>query len=203
VPAQDTLVAPAEETTEEELSRFIQLCEAGRFYDKMMEHFGIPSTERSRFKEKVFINVLFGDPKRSRHSREWKFFETAFPRMAQLICDIKREWGYRSLARLLQRVESCPIIDRVCGRLMREHGEVPVLTIHDSILTSKEHVSLLKSVIEEQFLRIGLRPTLHEQYRAEPSRSSTVAQSPECKRREPVLSNRRTAGYGLNQGSDN
>jgi hypothetical protein len=85
VPAKDSLVSAAEETTEEELSRFIQLCEAGRFYDQMMEHFGIPSAQRGRFKEKIFINVMFGDPKRSRHSREWKFFESAFPHMAQLI----------------------------------------------------------------------------------------------------------------------
>jgi hypothetical protein len=77
---------------------------------------------------------------------------------------------------------------------MQEHNEVGVLTIHDSILTSKKHVSLVKRVIDEELTRIGLRPTLHEQDYAERFRPSTLAQSPECKSRESVLLSRRSAG---------
>ena len=147
-----------QESLAQEVDRYVQLCEEGRFYNWMMDQFGIPSEGRNKFKRRVFANVMFGRLERSRHSSEWKLFERAFPHIAKLIVEFKRQYGYPSVAHLLQRVESSLMIDRVCRRLMQEHQEVPVVTIHDSILTTRKNVNLVKRIIEEEFIRVGLRP---------------------------------------------
>ncbi|MGO9599249.1 MAG: hypothetical protein ACLP7Q_14775 [Isosphaeraceae bacterium] len=152
-----------QESFAEEVDRYVRLCEEGQFYDWMMKEFGIPSEERSRFKGRVFKYVMFGRPERCRHSNEWKRFEKAFPQIAKLITEVKREYGYKIVAHLLQRVESSLMINRICRRLMEGHPEIPALTIHDSILTTRKHVKLVRKIIQEEFLRIGLRPTLQEE----------------------------------------
>lgn len=170
------------ETLEGEVERYVKLCECGRFYDWMMERLRIPPAKRSGFKTKFFINVMFGKPQRSCHSEEWKLFARCFPHIAKLICEIKNEDGHPALARLLQRVESSLMINRVCRRLMKEHAEVPVLTIHDSILTTRKFVPLVRQVIEEEFARLGLQPQLNlEEY----GRHSSQIELPRVKCEQP------------------
>lgn len=49
----------------------------------------------------------------------------------------------------------------VCARLMEEHPDCPVVTIHDSILTTPRWVEVVTKVIHEEFARLGITPTLH------------------------------------------
>ena len=91
--ASVTVDAIPGESLAEEVDRYVQLCEHGRFYDWMMEKFRIPSENRGRFKQRVYKYVMFGKHERSRHSNEWKLFEGAFPHIAKLIAGIKREHG--------------------------------------------------------------------------------------------------------------
>jgi hypothetical protein len=53
------------------------------------------------------------------------------------------------------------MIDTVCLRLKKHHPEIPVVTIHDSILTTAEHLPTVKRIILEEFARIDLRPALN------------------------------------------
>jgi hypothetical protein len=183
------------ESLAEEVDRYVQLCEDGRFYDWMMEKFRIPSENRGRFKQRVYKYVMFGKHERSRHSNEWKLFEGAFPHIAKLIAGIKREHGHKAVAHLLQRAESSLMINRVCRRLMEKHQEVPVVTIHDSILTTKKNVNLVRRIIKEEFIRVGLRPTLHEEnYAKEPPPVPTLL----AKKRARMAS-RASHGRGTDQ----
>jgi len=69
--AIDEPIPAPQESLAEEVDRYVQLCEEGRFYDWMMQEFKIPSEERDAFKRRVFKYVLFGRPERCCHSNEW------------------------------------------------------------------------------------------------------------------------------------
>jgi hypothetical protein len=86
-------------------------------------------------------------------------FRTEFPTVFDFICEQKSS-GYQELARNMQRAEANLMIDTVCLRLMKHHPEIPVVTIHDSILTTAEHLPTVKRIITEEFARMGLKPTL-------------------------------------------
>lgn len=53
------------------------------------------------------------------------------------------------------------MIEAVCGRLMREHPNCPLVTIHDSVLTTSAWVEVVRQAIVEEFGRMGIHPTLH------------------------------------------
>lgn len=63
----------------------------------------------------------------------------------------------------MQHAESSLFIGAVCGRIMREGPSVPILTIHDSLLTTPQYVDYAESVIREEFDKLGVSPRLKEE----------------------------------------
>ena len=86
-------------------------------------------------------------------------FRSLFPTVDKVIRRIKYK-DYRHLPRLLQKVESDLIIHRVCLRMMLEHPEIPVLTIHDSIMVPSGDASLVQKIMMQEFNSLGLNPSL-------------------------------------------
>ena len=66
--------------------------------------------------------------------------------------------GMRPLA--LQRAESQFVIGTVCRRLVEEFPDTPILTVHDSVMTTPPHVDVVVRVIRDEFDRLGVQPTL-------------------------------------------
>ena len=64
------------------------------------------------------------------------------------------------LAKTLQAAEADLIIDRVCGRLRREEKVKFLTPVHDSLLFLPEDGDYIKAVMEEEFVRLGLKPRL-------------------------------------------
>lgn len=130
--------------------RYKRLVERGKLYEYLMEHSG--KTDRSAFKENFFRETFFG-------KRTSNLFCDLFPTIGQEIKKVKRK-NYKRLAWLMQRKESKLIITKICGRIMREYPDMFMGTIHDSILTTLEHVPAIKKVMSEEFAKIGLSPTI-------------------------------------------
>ena len=87
-------------------------------------------------------------------------FRSKFPKIYSLMCDLK-EKHHNTLAILLQRVESILVLDKICGRIAQEKRNLPLFTVHDSILTTSAHVDYVKGIIEEECVRyIGVAPRL-------------------------------------------
>jgi hypothetical protein len=72
--------------------------------------------------------------------------------------------NYRHSAYLLQNLEATLFIYKICGRIMREKPALPLYTVHDSLLTTREHVEYVRSVILDEFRKLGIHPTLHEEH---------------------------------------
>ena len=97
------------------------------------------------------------------------FSTELYPKVAELFRIIKREYAdaemdkpHSRLSRLLQSIESTIMLHRCCKRIWEEGGqEIPIFTIHDSIVTTCEHQEYVQTVIAEEFAKnIGKSPAL-------------------------------------------
>jgi hypothetical protein len=141
-----------------DIRQYVQLCEQGAIYEYLMD--GSAYTNRQAFKADFYKEVLFGTGKRQYQLT--KEFRSKFPNVYGVIQKYKRD-DYRSLARKMQRAESKIMIDGVCYRLATEFPDIPVITIHDSIMTTSEHVATVARLITEEFAQIGLKPSLKQE----------------------------------------
>ena len=52
------------------------------------------------------------------------------------------------------------MIEGVCGQLMNEHPDCPIVTIHDSIMTTENWVETVSTAIKYEFALLDIQPTL-------------------------------------------
>src|SRR6185437_9660481 len=72
-----------------------------------------------------------------------------------------KQSDHTNLAKSLQRIESHFVIDVICKRIATEHPELPIFTIHDSIIATKGNESILIDAIESELQAIvGRAPKL-------------------------------------------
>lgn len=136
-----------------DLSAYLELCETGRLYESLMP----PDSDRGTFKKLFFRDVLYG---MDRHpSKVRARFAESFPTVAEVITALKSD-DYRRLARLMQHQESSLFIGRVCRRLQKSRPSMPLLTIHDSLVTTEEHIEYVRAALLDEFTRIGVVPHL-------------------------------------------
>lgn len=135
-------------------SLYQRLVETGTLYDFLLENSKVKEkiNTRSELKEVFFRDVLFG-----RRTASW--FVDLFPTIGQMVKKAKKK-DYKKVAWMMQREESRIVITKICGRILKHHPDVFISTIHDSIMTVPEHAGLVKSIIESEFAKIGINPTV-------------------------------------------
>jgi hypothetical protein len=101
--------------------------------------------------------VFFGRNKQTGRLRD--LFAGDFPSVYQVINDLKRK-DYRQLAYLLQACESKIMIDIICRRILEEWPGTFVGTIHNSILTTPDKADEVRAIMQREFHKFGLRPTI-------------------------------------------
>jgi hypothetical protein len=119
----------------------------------------LPGDCRDDVKHHVFI--MFYD-RGGWRSNVGKRIATRFPTIDMVLQDLKQR-EYQHVARLMQHAESSLMIGDVCGSLMRDSPGAPIVTIHDSILTTPENADRVESAILTAFRLLGVCPTLHDE----------------------------------------
>ena len=122
------------------------LCETGELYNYYSTATGI---ELTKVKKTIFQNI-FG-PFVSAE------FMGLFPEVGIILKQMKSN-GYKQVAWNLQRLESKIIITNVCRRLFEMFPKAFFTTIHDSILTTEEHVGAVEFLIKDAFTAYGVKP---------------------------------------------
>ena len=138
---------------------FVTLCEQGRLYRTFKEEMKEREMPLLHTVKTELFEVLFGSNRLK--SRLKDIFGDMFPGVAEVI-RVHKTKDYRFLPRLLQNVEANFIINTVCRRIMLEMPEVPVFTIHDSVLTTRLDMEPIRQIMIDEFARLGLTPTLHQ-----------------------------------------
>jgi len=145
----------------EDERRFIKRTMKGKIYDDLMALAGW-GHDRRRFKSDFFTYVFYADPVKRWNAGHplTELFARRFPNVYRFILERKRG-GHERLPCDMQRAEAEFMIERVCLRLARQHPHVPLITIHDSILTYQRHEELVRRVIMEEFRKkYGIRPAI-------------------------------------------
>jgi len=134
-------------------------CE-GKFYEYLMDKFEVKAQERRKFKRDVFKRIFFSRIPKKREYVYWKKFKKLFPTVSSIILFYKQT-DYKNLAVQLQKSEADIMINKIVKRIAIEKPECFILTIHDSILTTKDNKEYINKVILEEFGNsFNLKPSL-------------------------------------------
>ena len=167
---------------ESRFAEYKKLVSSGKFYEKFVEEArGLGKTiTREEAKVSMFYTIYSSNryPKNLFLKQMKIIFNRVFPEVAELFKIIKHEYEifrdieeiggkqHNKLACLLQYIESQIILHNCCKRIWIEgNQQVPIFTIHDSIVTTLENKDFVKSIMEEELTRaIGISPKLSEEY---------------------------------------
>ena len=150
-----------------DVRRYIELCEAGRFYEFVAQAFGIDITDdeaRTAFKKKLFKTIFYGRNQAAEKYPEWACFQAEFPSVAAFITEFKAT-DYTALSIALQRLESEIMIEGVVGKIAQVHNpeDFFALTIHDSITTTESNQAYVLDLMRQEFRLRGINPSFDTQ----------------------------------------
>ena len=131
----------------------------GKFYERLDGLLEKPYGNEKRDKLKKAVLSVFFDHLRPKPSKLCRAFATKFPVLYEKLNELKKG-DYRKAALRLQSDEASIIIRGVV-RSLAKIGKIPVLTVHDSILTTSEHCDEVKALMQETFIKkLGVAPAL-------------------------------------------
>lgn len=138
-----------------DLSRFMEICGQGSFYEFIESR--VPhAPERNVLKRRVLATLYDKD---SHRNAIYSVLEEEFPTLMHGIRLVKRE-DYRHLAHLAQRTESEFIMGRCVKRLLVEHPNLFITTIHDSIMTTEGDEEVVRGVMLAEFEKLNIHATV-------------------------------------------
>ena len=146
-----------------EFQLYKSLVLSGKFYEYIQEHFEPLYPERFDTLNKVKIEVLrimFSNP--NRHSLSFYkpciTFKKHFPIVYYLfsfINSVKDNY----LPIILQKIESYLVIDNICKKINELYPHIPLFTVHDSIITTKENEAIVADIMRSEiYKRMGYEP---------------------------------------------
>jgi len=147
---------------------FAHLVATGKLYEFISKEFKsglhagskrVTLMDRESAKQ-AFITMLNSDDtkKNSPSSHLMSQFKSLFPVVAEVISFLKSKTN-RNLAFLLQAIEAEFIIHRISLPLLKSHPEIPIYTIHDGIITTKQHADTLLNWLRMVYSEaLGIEP---------------------------------------------
>lgn len=157
----DNLLQLIESASEfEDTQLFISHVKSGKFYEEFSKSIGGNLT-RNEVKKFTFSS-LFAPNEKSAHIEGIKIFNKLYPTVGKIIKAIKSGKGkHNTLACSLQRLEAHIILHKVCRKIHLINPEIPLFTLHDSIITTPEHKHIVRDIMIEELTNfVGIKPTL-------------------------------------------
>lgn len=138
-------------------------------YDKDSDknYFNPFDSKREACKQ-VFMQILYSPNRRK--SKQYKQFEGEFPKFCELLHLLKtstnRKDSYKKFPKLLQHIEADCVLDFITKKITKEHPNMPIYTIHDSITTIECFSDILYKNLKIYFNEYsgGILPQLKEEY---------------------------------------
>jgi hypothetical protein len=149
----------------EDVKKYIGLCLSGQFYNHLMDEAGIPQEERKKFKTGFFKSVMFNRTPEKKWPKQAKAFKLVFPNVWDVIVELKSneqvygDDAYKELANILQQKEQLIMIIQSASECFKR--KIPILTLHDALYCSQEHIEEVSQIILSKFAdTYGVTPTL-------------------------------------------
>jgi hypothetical protein len=157
------------------LADYVELCERGKLYEHLewrctgqitlrdcipADRWHRHATDRPLHRKDIkrqYLVMLFADFATTKSMPLFDIVANEWPALADYILAAKRNC-YQDLARDCQRMESRLMIDGVARALLNESA-IPIITIHDSIMTTSKYIPAVEASVINQF--DGMRVTPH------------------------------------------
>lgn len=141
-----------------------QLLKRGLIPDYLLEI--TDTSERDKairgYAKTATFRAFFDKVNAKRWSNEVKVFAECFPNVYRIFQSVKRgKKNHRTLACILQKVESRLVLHNVCVDIHNNHPEIPLFTIHDSIATTKANIDIVMYYFKKHIKDfIGIEPQI-------------------------------------------
>jgi len=149
------IVKVLEKYGNQDIGTYINMVNSGSFYEKISKLM-YPNEVVNKEKVKPMIFTVFfsnnrymGQPKAKPKRR----FKEVLPYTYEVFRLIKL-CNHTALSRILQKIESIIMIQNVVPRIANEKPNLPIFTIHDSVVTTVGNEEYVKTVILEEIKRI-------------------------------------------------
>ena len=154
-------------SNKEDVQLFRKIVSSGEFYEKFSEILksageleNEPNKDMRSFVKDITFSSIFSKNTSARYNKAIVLFKKTFPTVYKIISKIKKE-RHATLAIILQRLESELFLQKCCKIIYEERPDIPIFTLHDSIITTKENIEYVKSIIEKVLLEhINAKPHL-------------------------------------------
>jgi hypothetical protein len=139
--------------------------QTGQFYDYMAAKLREHGISREDFKRRFLADVV-AKRKASSGGREYPSvveakFRELFPNVYRFIRQVNRDgWEHANLIRELQRAESELVIETVAADLVTRFPRMFLITLHDAIYTTDEHLRKVEEAFRRAFDQTGFPMSL-------------------------------------------
>jgi hypothetical protein len=146
-----------------DIATFTNLVETGTLYEhlyNLLYHVAPTPAQRKEFKTNEFFTYLYSNLQNKNVKPLRDIFITHFPSIHRLLTALKFQ-NYKLAPILLQRIEAYIVLDVIIPNLITQNPDIPLLTLHDSIISIEPNIDIIKSEMESTLLNyIGAKPTL-------------------------------------------
>ena len=158
-----------ESKTEQGFQTYFSECENGIIYEYIEKELKQKcNTEASTRKElkKIFFTSLFTDNRfiGQPEAKPKRIFRDLFPEVYKVFATIKKV-DKKFLSLLLQSIESKLILDHITKRISEERPNMPMWTIHDSVVCPVGNEQYVVNIMQEETKKaIGVSPKVKYEY---------------------------------------
>jgi hypothetical protein len=160
----------------EDVKRYVSLVVKGELYEYLISEFesrgykfkGVNFDEKREEVKKKLLQILYDKNIRNPNCR--RIFAELFPEVHKVFSIVRGDeksrdkfHNYKRFAILLQRIESYLILNKVLGKINKEHPDVIAVTVHDSIMTDTDtdHIEIVQQIMWNELEKfVGFAPKL-------------------------------------------
>jgi hypothetical protein len=145
------VVKTLKQSYNQDINTYIEFVNSGSFYQKIFTLlYPDEPFEKDKVKTMIFMiffsnNRYMGQPEAEPKRR----FKQMFP-LTYEVFRILKLCDHTALSRILQRIESNLMIQNIVPRISREKPDLPIFTIHDSVVTTVGNENYVAAVIREE-----------------------------------------------------
>ncbi len=149
----------------ENVKQYIEIVKSGQLYEefgKILLTKGIITDDTSIRKQAktIIFSSIFSPNQSIAYNQSMVIFKEYFPDVYEIYRSIKQN-EHRTLACLLQNLEAKLVLNTACKIISQLKPEMPLFTLHDSIITTSGNEQLVYEVLYDVLLNaIGIPPTL-------------------------------------------
>lgn len=147
------------------MKQYVEIVKSGQLYEefgKILLTKGIITDDtpiRKQAKTIIFSSI-FSPNQSIAYNQSIVIFKEYFPDVYEIYRSIKQN-EHRTLACLLQNLEAKLVLNTACKIISQLKPEMPLFTLHDSIITTSGNEQLVYEVLYDVLLNaIGIPPTL-------------------------------------------